>query len=114
MGAVESLSTFLQPRRQPEALLKIRRQTQITILTERTLTVAVSGKQIFGECAECRGGTQMLSVDAAAKIARVNSLAIFRRLEAGDLHFEETKEGSLRVCSASLSAIEPENLEIKI
>ncbi len=56
----------------------------------------------------------MLSVDAAAKIADINSRTIYRLVEAGDLHFEETKEGSLLVCSASLSAIEPENLEIKI
>lgn len=92
--------------------MKIRRQTQITILTEKILTVAGGGNQIFGECAKC--GTQMLSVDAAANIARVNSRTIFRRLEAGELHFEETKEGSLLVCSASLSAIDSENLEIKI
>ncbi len=94
--------------------MKIRRQTQITILTERLLTVASGGipAALFGKCAEC--GIQMLPVEEAAKFARVNSRTIYRQLEAGELHFEETKEGSLLICSASLSAIEPENLEIKI
>ena len=91
--------------------MKIRRQTHITILTERILTVAYGGNQIFGECATCRRKTQMLSVDAAAKTSRVNSRAIYRLVEAGRLHFEETPEGSLLVCSASLSAIELEKSE---
>ena len=94
--------------------MKIRRQTQITILTEKILTVAVGEVHIalFAKCAVC--GMQMLPVDEAAKFARVNSLTIYRLVEAGELHFEETKEGSLLICSASLSAIEPENLENKI
>ena len=97
-----------------EENLKIRRQTQITILTEKILTVAGSEVHValFAKCAVC--GMQMLSVDEAAKFARVNSLTIYRLVEAGGLHFEETQEGFLLVCSASLSAIDSENLEIKI
>ncbi len=77
------------------------------------MTVAGSEARIalFAKCAVC--GIQMLSVDEAAKFARVYSLTIYRLVEAGELHFEETKEGLLLVCSASLSAIKPENLEIK-
>ena len=94
--------------------MKIRRKTQITILTEKILTVAGGNAHIalFAKCAVC--GIQMLSVDEAAKFARVNSLTIYRLVEAGGLHFEETKEGLLLVCSASLSAIDSENLENKI
>ncbi len=91
--------------------MKIRRQTQITILTEKILTVAGGEVHLalFAKCAVC--GMQMLSVDEAAKFARVNSLTIYRLVEAGGLHFEETQEGCLLVCSASLSAIESEKLE---
>ena len=97
-----------------EENLKIRRQTQITILTEKILTLAGSDVHIalFAKCAVC--AMQMLSVDEAAKFARVNSLTIYRLVEAGQLHFEETQEGFLLVCSASLSAIDSENLENKI
>ncbi len=111
----EIFATLFERRKElSEENLKIRRQTQITILTEKILTVAGSDVQtaLFAKCAVC--GIQMLSVDEAAKFARVNLRTIYRLVEAGQLHFEETKDGSLLICSASLSAIEPENLEIKI
>ena len=44
----------------------------------------------------------MVTVDEAAVRARVNSLAIYRLVEAGALHFSETTAGALLVCANSL------------
>lgn len=44
----------------------------------------------------------MLSVEEAARRARSTSRAIYRRVEANQLHFTETPEGALLVCLNSL------------
>ena len=97
-------------------ILKIRRRTQITILTERSSVVTRqnSRPETVRECPDCGRMVKMLPVGEAAKFARVNSLTIYRLVEAGQLHFAETQEGCLLVCSASLPTLESENLEIKI
>jgi hypothetical protein len=45
----------------------------------------------------------MVTVDEAAAIASESSRSIFRRIENGQLHFIETPEGRLFICSNSLS-----------
>jgi hypothetical protein len=40
--------------------------------------------------------------DEAAAMARVKPRAIYRRLEAGDLHFVEDGDGALWICVQSL------------
>ena len=44
----------------------------------------------------------MLSVDEAALSMQVNSRTIFRLAESGGLHFSETPEGLMLICSADL------------
>jgi hypothetical protein len=44
----------------------------------------------------------MLNVDEAARFIRSTSRAIYRRVEANQLHFTETPEGGLLVCLNSL------------
>ena len=68
----------------------------------------------FAECSECISPVQMMPVDAAAKVRGVSSRTIYRLVEAGKLHFQETPDGLPLVCVASLSAIKSENLEIQI
>jgi hypothetical protein len=50
----------------------------------------------------CGGESRMLTVDEAAALARLNSLAVYRYIEAGTLHYVETTAGALLVCAASL------------
>jgi excisionase family DNA binding protein len=44
----------------------------------------------------------MLTADEAATIAKVSSRTIYRRVEAGEMHYTETAEGRLLVCANSL------------
>ena len=44
----------------------------------------------------------MLTPDQAATIARVSSRTIYRRVEAGEMHYMETAEGHLLVCANSI------------
>jgi hypothetical protein len=53
-------------------------------------------------CETCACLTRMLTVDEAAVVARSTSREIYRRVEAGELHFMETPEGSLFICFESI------------
>jgi hypothetical protein len=43
-----------------------------------------------------------MGIAEAAVIANVTQRTLFRRIEAGDLHFAETGEGAVLVCLNSL------------
>ena len=44
----------------------------------------------------------MLTPDQAATIANVSSRTIYRRVEAGEMHYLETAEGFLLICPNSI------------
>jgi len=45
---------------------------------------------------------QMLTPDQAATLGNVSSRTIYRRVEAGEMHYMETAEGHLLVCANSI------------
>ena len=45
----------------------------------------------------------MVTADEAAGLAGVSSRTIYRRVEAESLHFMETNEGRLLICTNSLA-----------
>lgn len=47
----------------------------------------------------------MLNVEQAAMILRSSSRAVFRLVESGRLHSEETGEGKLYICLNSLASL---------
>ena len=49
----------------------------------------------------------MLTVDEAAALAHRSSLALYRLIEGGRLHYTETTAGRLFVCAASLGDLIP-------
>jgi hypothetical protein len=51
-------------------------------------------------CAQCACG--MLMLEEAVAVSEVSSREIYRRAEAGSLHFKETADGLLLVCLNSL------------
>lgn len=80
----------------------MKRRTEITI--ERHCILAVSSRRvsIIARCATCEAQTRMVTVDEAANICGVSARTIYRRVEAGELHWTEMPEGRLLVCSNSL------------
>ena len=56
-------------------------------------------------CAECGDQVQMLTPDQAATIAGLSSRLIYRWVEAGRIHFNETGEGRLLICQRSMPTL---------
>jgi hypothetical protein len=77
------------------------RQVQITIRTERLLVMS-QGPSLYSLCPECGYEVRMITIDQAAKLARVSSREIYRQVERAMLHFLETTDGSILVCSNAL------------
>lgn len=61
---------------------------------------------IYADCGLCAKRVQFLTTDEAAKTAEKTSRQIFRLVENERLHFQETPEGSLLICTISLNEIE--------
>jgi hypothetical protein len=53
-------------------------------------------------CAECGAAVELVPPDVAALVAEVSARTIFGWVEAGRVHFIETKDGALLVCLNSL------------
>jgi hypothetical protein len=81
--------------------MKIR--TEITVETDRW--VVVKRHKTTSWCETCSRQVEMLNVDDAAIVARVNSCTVFRWAKSGVLHSTETPEGLLRVCLRSLYSV---------
>ena len=77
------------------------KHTEITVETQRMLVVS-RPRRVIARCAMCGGPAEMVTVDEAAILARVNSRTIFRRVEDERLHSTETSEGLLLICLNSL------------
>lgn len=53
-------------------------------------------------CEECGGRGEVLTAEEAARRASTNTRAIYRRVEAAQVHYAETEDGSLLICARSL------------
>jgi hypothetical protein len=78
-----------------------KKRTEITIETERTLFISNPRKAVTW-CAACNAEAEMVPVDEAAILQRVDSLTIFRWVEAKRVHSSETANGLLLICLNSL------------
>jgi len=59
------------------------------------LNAGLSGSQ-------CGQKVQMVTAEDAARTAKVTARTIYRRTESGQLHFIESQEGILLICTRSL------------
>lgn len=53
-------------------------------------------------CPECGEQAGMLTPEEAARVTGATTRDIYRRIEAGDIHFRELPHGGLFVCLASI------------
>jgi hypothetical protein len=79
-----------------------KRRTEITIETHRVLSILRRAPRPRSWCEQCCREVERVTPEEAAAIARVNKRAIYRRLEAGDIHFIEVGGGALWICIQSL------------
>ena len=78
------------------------KRTEITIETERVLTIRKCKSLVPAWCSTCAKQVPMVKVDEAASIARVSSRTIYHWAETEKVHFTETTEGLLLICLNSL------------
>ena len=82
--------------------MKRRRRTKTTIETYEMLAIRTSGAPAQVWCRECGELARMVAPEAAARLTGISTRLIYREIEAGRLHHEENKEGSLLICLTSL------------
>ena len=80
---------------------RIRRTTEIEMEIQE-LTLAQGTKPVAAWCPACERESAMGSPEEAARLTGVSVRAIYRSVEAGDIHFTETTEGRTLICLACL------------
>jgi hypothetical protein len=82
-----------------------RKFTEILIETVETIIIrrrqGPAATALTAWCAQCGRTVSLISPDTAAKLAGVSARAIYRQLEAGQLHFTETAD-ELLLCLDSV------------
>jgi hypothetical protein len=79
-----------------------KKRTEITIETDRIVVISGRSHSARAWCKSCGRQVTMVTVDDAARLARVSSRTIFRWVEDEKLHFTERPDGCLLVCYESI------------
>ena len=79
------------------------RITEIAVETEETLTVRIL-RSHRTRCAACATEVAMVRPETAARLTGLRSREIYRRVEAGAVHFQESADGTVYVCLESLAS----------
>lgn len=82
-------------------LVRRNRKIKITVETQR-IAVIRQARDANLWCQTCAEIARMITVDEAAMLAAVRSMTIYAWAEAHRLHFIETPDGRLLICSNSL------------
>ena len=91
--------------------MKKERRTEITLQTERSISIK-SSRALTALCEQCGRDVQMFTPGQAALVSGLSSREVYRRVEAGEVHFTETVEGLLLVCLDSLLGYQPSRGEL--
>ena len=81
------------------------RKKKITIVTfesRERMTIRKNSPSLVRWCDRCGQEALMVTPNEAAAIGRSDARAIFRGVEAGTIHFVESENGELLVCSNSI------------
>lgn len=80
----------------------MKRRIQLTVETHQLLVISRTKGSTQGWCSECAGHVPLIKPEEAAVLAGVSPRTIYRRVEAGLVHFAESPEGWLLICISSL------------
>ena len=96
---------WVRPRRADtngKAVDHTKRRIEITVEKHRLIVLKRQRRSVPDWCADCGEQVSMLTPDQAATMANVSSRTIYRRVEAGEMHYTETAEGFLLICPNSI------------
>src|SRR5438128_1877852 len=82
--------------------VKKRRRTEIKVEVEQTLILRQRSYPQLNWCERCGAQVRMLRPEDAAFISGHRPRTIYRLVEAGQVHFNETADGMLLVCLDSI------------
>ena len=80
----------------------MKKKIQLTVETHELLVIKRAKNLTQTLCCECAGDVPLIRPEAAAVLAGVSPRTIYRRVEAGRVHFAESPEGWLLICLSSL------------
>jgi hypothetical protein len=81
---------------------RIKRTAEITIERSRLVAATRPRLQKIARCPRCLAEARLITPEEASSLSGVSVREIFRRVEAGRIHFIETSEGLLFICANSL------------
>ena len=81
---------------------KTKKIIEITSETSEIFIVRRPRSVVTAWCAACQKNVSLLAPEAAAKAAGVSTRAVYRLIEADEIHFTETEDGQMLICQNSL------------
>jgi len=81
---------------------KTTRTTEITIEKSEFIVVHRTHRSASAWCVECGKHVRLINPEDAAIATGLNVREVYRRIEAGEVHFVETRDGAPLVCIKSL------------
>ena len=75
-------------------------KTEITMETRQRITIRRSQPEAW--CERCGATVGMLLPEDAAVLSNTTAREIYRRVEKGEVHFVETREGGLFICCRTI------------
>ncbi len=79
------------------------RTVELTVERSEFFAAQTSRGPTFSRCVQCGGNARFVTPAEAARSSGESLREIFRRIEAGEVHFQETPEGALLICLDSLN-----------
>ena len=81
-----------------------KRRTRMSLEMREVVVVRGSRRRNRVLCANCSDDAELMTIEEAVKMSRISARAIYRLIEAGEVHFAETAEGFTLICAATLLA----------
>ena len=81
----------------------MKKRTEIRIETHRVLTMRRGAASALSWCEACSEQVTMVPPEEAAVLAGVSTRTMYRWIEAGKVHFGETRDHLILVCAKSIS-----------
>lgn len=82
----------------------IGRRRIIKFQTRKVTVVRTAAEAIQLRCEVCDATVEMVTPECAAEMLMINTRAIYRQVEKGQVHFVEAGAGELLICCKSLRA----------
>ena len=84
----------------------MKKRKETIIETYQVQIIRRGSPEVRAWCDACSATVRMITPEEAAALAQVTTRIIYRRVEAGELHFAETPGGTLLICPGLLTTLE--------